>query len=661
MQQIPVEAIAALRYKPVKPAFGDAFAQISSVSATLDKLPDDFEDCSSKGSRRSSKVNSMELPPPSSIIDYPAKVKSMDNIRMPPHPAITYQKENEFESRSYDNLPRTEDLYDSPLKRRVSRARGHAHPVTPPKAPGNARRPQPLRTRMESNATLQAEHWFHTRMADVSLDMFGGSEVVIYSTHEIVPPSEFKHCYHSIPDHRNNKFSKEEVDALKKAMSVLVFTDMRDDAHVRDAKHLAAAITVLGAEAPPVILVPHTVSADSLQPRADPDPELFKSCLDAGFDSFIFGEPCGMRLVCEVRSKIMTEARSVETLQKKLHDHREHVKYCEDLEANVEFTVWDYFRNRLHTNIPAIDETIDPCSNRIHEYTIGEKLGEGSFGSVHKLYKDGAGTCDVVKMVRKEVLTNFQGILLLKRQIRVMELLSSEAMSHPNIIKLHEVYHSDMHVLLRMEDGGSLNLYQRMCLRDKSLKINFSSKKASSLVKQCMDVMVHLHIEAEVVHRDIKPENLIISEHGDEITVKFADFDSARSIKPGALVSGRVGTVPFMAPEVALEKKKYDPYAADIWSMGIVFLEVMCFVDLFKKFTMEGVKEHFAANHAVENLLDRCCRWELKDISDDVLVLVEGMMNIVPSCRWTATHWCEASPALFSEVKEDITENTEVA
>jgi serine/threonine-protein kinase len=79
------------------------------------------------------------------------------------------------------------------------------------------------------------------------------------------------------------------------------------------------------------------------------------------------------------------------------------------------------------------------------------------------------------------------------------------------------------------------------------------------------------------VHRDIKPENILVDARG---RVKIADFGLAKLM--GA-ETGRValtitrqamGTPQYMAPE-QIEKPEHVDHRADIYSLGVVFYEML--------------------------------------------------------------------------------------
>jgi len=74
-----------------------------------------------------------------------------------------------------------------------------------------------------------------------------------------------------------------------------------------------------------------------------------------------------------------------------------------------------------------------------------------------------------------------------------------------------------------------------------------------------------------ISHHDIKPQNILF----DDVTgaVKIIDFGYAIGAH-GPLVDHAYGTPVYASPEVLIHNK-HDPLAADMWSLGIVFFELL--------------------------------------------------------------------------------------
>jgi hypothetical protein len=502
-----------------------------------------------------------------------------------------------------------------------------------------------------------------TRLVGVSIENFGGTaeDIVMYSTHTLEPPPAFKDVWHIASDRAGGfRLSQKETQLLNNAAIVVIFGDTYDDQQMRDAYDVSFCISRLGVRAPPVILAPHSMEPN-LRPQindAEAEFHAWSKAVNAGIDDVIIGEPVGIRLACEIRSRIMQQSRNATVLNDKVNERRELLQHVCALEDVIYDIIWDYLRVRLRTEIPGIDDLIDPgIPQTINDLVVGQKLGEGSFGVVCRLVhpsnlRQSAG--EVLKLMNKKPLTNFHGIASLKRQIGVMKMLSSPRFAHPNIAQFYDVYHTETHILFRMEDAGPLDLYKRLVLREEN-EMPLSFPKVLSLISQCIDGLCHLHSGPKIVHRDIKPENLIVSETASGITVKFADFDTTQVSRPGTLCRGVIGTFPFMAPEVVLERK-YDPYAADVWSLGVVILETACCLSILKRALqlprlkkdmdaekaraerqmMETIAGFFCIGGNVTKLLEKYLRPELDDMLDDTCEVLDVMLEVTVEDRATA-------------------------
>ena len=78
-----------------------------------------------------------------------------------------------------------------------------------------------------------------------------------------------------------------------------------------------------------------------------------------------------------------------------------------------------------------------------------------------------------------------------------------------------------------------------------------------------------------VMHRDLKPANILVSSRSPLIIIKLADLGLAKDDRNGSTkFKTRVGSPLYIAPEVWKGKKEPYTYAADIWSLGVVALQL---------------------------------------------------------------------------------------
>lgn len=94
-----------------------------------------------------------------------------------------------------------------------------------------------------------------------------------------------------------------------------------------------------------------------------------------------------------------------------------------------------------------------------------------------------------------------------------------------------------------------------------------SEPLARVLLGQLVNVLSHCRA-SRVAHRDLKPENVLLQPSEKGLTVKLTDFGYAVRLANSATeVKGYLGTPGYVAPEVE-KRKAYDPFAADIFSLG---------------------------------------------------------------------------------------------
>lgn len=189
-------------------------------------------------------------------------------------------------------------------------------------------------------------------------------------------------------------------------------------------------------------------------------------------------------------------------------------------------------------------------------YSIGDKIGQGKFSDVytcteHISYKKWA-----VKVINKQKLTSLEKELL-SSEIKILKIVS-----HPNIVKIKEIFDSKKHILIVMEliEGGELfELIQKRKV--------FSEYATSKIIKQLLDAVIYLH-ELGILHRDIKPENILLTDNSDIPNIKLADFGLSKLSAPNESQLLACGTLGYVAPEV-LSQNGYS-FKADLWSVGII-------------------------------------------------------------------------------------------
>ena len=196
----------------------------------------------------------------------------------------------------------------------------------------------------------------------------------------------------------------------------------------------------------------------------------------------------------------------------------------------------------------------------IAHYIVGEKLGEGGMGVVHKAEDSRLRRTVALKFLSSRALQDPE-----LKELFIQEARAAAALDHPNICTVHAIEEVDGQSFIAMAyvEGRSL--------ADK-LKSNgpLEIAEAVDLAKQIAEGLRAAH-EKGVVHRDIKPANLLITDSGQ---VKIVDFGLAQLGGSSPTGSARMlGTAAYMSPQQAVGAEV--DHRTDIWSLGGVLSEML--------------------------------------------------------------------------------------
>ena len=151
----------------------------------------------------------------------------------------------------------------------------------------------------------------------------------------------------------------------------------------------------------------------------------------------------------------------------------------------------------------------------------------------------------------------------------IREVKFLQELSHKNIIALHSVFSSknqNLNLVLEYLPLGDLE----MLIKDVE-GVRYGTADVKAWMGMLGRAVWFCH-ENFVLHRDIKPNNLLIAADGE---VKLADFGLARSFSdPYRPMSHQVITRWYRPPELLYGARFYSG-AVDIWSMGMVFAELI--------------------------------------------------------------------------------------
>nr|AAA16056.1 crp [Dictyostelium discoideum] len=195
----------------------------------------------------------------------------------------------------------------------------------------------------------------------------------------------------------------------------------------------------------------------------------------------------------------------------------------------------------------------------MEKYSKIEKLGEGTYGIVNKAKNRETGEIVALKRIRLD--SEDEGVPC--TAIREISLLKE--LKHPNIVRLHDVIHTERKLTLVFEYlDQDLKKYLDECGGE------ISKPTIKSFMYQLLKGVAFCH-DHRVLHRDLKPQNLLINRKGE---LKLADFGLARAFGiPVRTYSHEVVTLWYRAPDVLMGSRKYST-PIDIWSALCIFAEM---------------------------------------------------------------------------------------
>lgn len=209
-----------------------------------------------------------------------------------------------------------------------------------------------------------------------------------------------------------------------------------------------------------------------------------------------------------------------------------------------------------------MENTTDKYIGKIldNRYEIIELIGSGGMANVYKALCHRLNRYDAVKIMRDETAANTE----LRRRFRA-ESQAVAMLSHPNIVSVYDVSHSDdvEYIVMELIDGITLKQYlQKKSVLDPSEVLDFTIQTAKALE--------HAHSKG-IIHRDIKPQNIMLLKDG---MIKVADFGIASLENTIEENNGEtVGSVHYIAPEQA--RGEAPDARSDIYSLGIVMYEML--------------------------------------------------------------------------------------
>jgi len=192
-------------------------------------------------------------------------------------------------------------------------------------------------------------------------------------------------------------------------------------------------------------------------------------------------------------------------------------------------------------------------------YTIGNKLGSGSYATVKSAMWRKPGT-QSLKQVALKIINMINVPKDFKDKFLPRELEVVKILDHDNVIKTLEIFNGERKTYLSLEYASHGDLLQYVRTRGA-----LAESICAPMFKEIVQGLNYLH-SRQVVHRDLKCENILLNQNN---TAKIADFGFARRMSSKDLSKTYCGSMAYAAPEI-LEGTPYQGTRSDIWSIGVI-------------------------------------------------------------------------------------------
>ena len=206
-------------------------------------------------------------------------------------------------------------------------------------------------------------------------------------------------------------------------------------------------------------------------------------------------------------------------------------------------------------------------------------LGNGSYGYVDKVYEKlpkSGSTRAVYARKSIRITREWDREDLLRSAQNEFKILNR--LKHRHIVRVLDIYQFENRlsiIMLQVANGDLANYLHSVDDLESSDPLKNARKRPMQAWPGCLTQAIDYLHEMKVKHRDLKPANILIMD-GRVLIADFGiskdliDQDTTASLNNSA---GAIGTKMYCAPEVLLENGRRGR-AADIYSMGCVFLEI---------------------------------------------------------------------------------------